>query len=634
MPKKKPIPSSWSIRFLWIMLFLGISCFMGCQSRINPTISFALLTDLHVTPGSENERFLKEVIADINQLAPDLVFVTGDITNTGSDEELINVKNLLDQLTTPYFIIPGNHESNWSESAGHTFKKLWGDDRFVFEKGPYVFIGFNTGPFMRMGDGHVKSQDIRWIERELSIRMKPGKHLFSFTHYPLTEGLDQWFAITPILKANQCRLAFCGHGHQLRLMNFDGIPAIMARSLVYRGENQPGYTLIQIKDEQVSVMEKIPGQPLDEPVFAFDLINPLLFDSLSFPARPGFEINDQYPQIQPFFRYQDTSSVFTSTLVIGDSLLIYGNSAGYLRALEIPEGLVRWETRIGSTLFSSPVLAGDIVVAGSDRGFIYGVSLAHGIIRWMVQTQGPVLTTPLIEKDYVYMAAGSDAFFKLNAHNGDILWRFDSLQGLTQSRASISGNHLVFTAWDTHVYCLDKETGQLLWKWNNKRPVSLLSPGNVVPLISHNKVFVVAPDRYITALDLHSGQEVWRTNQHQVRESQGMSPDGSLVFVKLMNDTLIAVETESPDFKIRWIADAGFGYDHNPCPIVANHTSVIAATRNGLLMALDPHTGSLRWKHKINHTAINGITLSAQGQIWISTTSGQIVGIADPIDQP
>ncbi|MBP5499016.1 MAG: metallophosphoesterase, partial [Muribaculaceae bacterium] len=81
---------------------------------------FAILSDVHVTPGNANSEKLREAVAEINQSDADVVLMTGDLTNEGSDEQLRYVKDILDGITKPLYVIPGNHENNWSQSACKT----------------------------------------------------------------------------------------------------------------------------------------------------------------------------------------------------------------------------------------------------------------------------------------------------------------------------------------------------------------------------------------------------------------------------------------------------------------------------------------------------------------------------------
>ena len=84
-----------------------------------------ILSDLHfalqknlLCPGRHGEyadRLLQSVVTRCNQvLKPDVVVVAGDLINFPDDENaselLLKLKHLLDQLTMPYLVIPGNHD--------------------------------------------------------------------------------------------------------------------------------------------------------------------------------------------------------------------------------------------------------------------------------------------------------------------------------------------------------------------------------------------------------------------------------------------------------------------------------------------------------------------------------------------
>ena len=120
----------------------------------------------------------------------DVHVMNGDLTNEGSDVQLANVKTILDGITAPLFVLPGNHENNWSQSATKTFVDLWGNDRFVATVDSLVMIGINCGPFMKMGDGHIKQEDLHWLRSTLDSVATAGYKVLSFNHYPLNADLD------------------------------------------------------------------------------------------------------------------------------------------------------------------------------------------------------------------------------------------------------------------------------------------------------------------------------------------------------------------------------------------------------------------------------------------------------------
>ena len=85
-----------------------------------PTLKVAHLSDLHVGKG-KNEVFttrLRQVIADVNELRPDLVVITGDIVNKGQDPTLPpRAQGLLRDINAPILIIMGNHDIGFKRSG-------------------------------------------------------------------------------------------------------------------------------------------------------------------------------------------------------------------------------------------------------------------------------------------------------------------------------------------------------------------------------------------------------------------------------------------------------------------------------------------------------------------------------------
>ena len=605
-----------------IILYLFFFFLAGFAQKLN----FALLTDLHVNPKSASDTALHQIVDELNKSEFDFIVVTGDITNSGSNAELEAVNNALSKLNKPYYVIPGNHETNWSESAGLQFNRLFGNDRFLFRKNGFLMVGMNTGPFMKMGDGLVKQEDLQWLSRELSRSKNEKELLISFNHYPLADGLNNWDHVTKILKKNNCILSFCGHGHRLTLLNFDGIPGIMGRAMMMRNSQLPGYNIVEIRNDSVYVSQKEVGQNKDKASVKFNYLKPEPIASLPVSPKSDFKINNDFPNVEMGFNLQDTASVFSGPCIVGKTM-VYGNSVGTIKAIKIASHKVIWEKNVQGPIYSTPVNGKSVVAIGTVDGKIVGINLKNGKELWSIMVGTPVLAEGIVENDMLYIGGGSTAFYKIEIESGKVIWKFEGIAGLIQGQPALSDKQVVFGAWDRHLYCLDKTTGQLLWKWNNGKPHQLYSPGNIVPAIAHGKVFLVAPDRCMTALDLVSGKQIWRDCNHQVRESMGISPDKSQVYAKLMNDSVIAVSTLTNEFKLNWSVNAGFGYEHNPCAILSTENQVIIGTREGIIISIDPHRQKVDWKYKAGISAVNKLVLDGKNMIYVSLSEGKIISL-------
>ncbi len=590
-------------------------------------VYFAFLTDLHVSPGSASDSNLYRLVEEINLSDVDFTVVTGDLSNSGSDAELFVVKKALDKLIKPCYVLPGNHETNWSESAGLTFNKLWGNDHFMFSLKGYLFVGFSTGPFMKMGDGYVKQEDLLWLKQRLQSEKLKDKVLISFNHYPLSDGLSNWLQVTDLLKSFGCRIDLCGHGHRLALFNFDGIPGIMGRALISGNSSIPGYNIVKLSNDSVLIYNKELSGDMGKPVIAMNYLKPDTLKYLPVSPVPDFSVNSVYTNCKVVAELSDTASIFSGPCLLNDTILVYGNSLGWLKAVSTKSCRIIWQKQLNGPVYSTPVVVKDIIVLGTVDGRVIGLNALNGIQLWEVKTGKPVICEGIAENGFVYIGGGDRNFYRIDAKTGNVIWQFSGVQGEIQGKPAICGSRVLFGAWDTYLYCLDINTGTLIWKWNNGKPQKLFSPGNIFPVCSGDKIFIVAPDRYMTAINITTGKEIWRTNMHQVRESMGVSPDGSAVYAKLMNDTVIAVSA-SADFPLTlWEVDAGFGYEHNPCPVLATKESVIVATRNGLLVAIDPQTRNILWKYKAGNSSVNKVIVDKNKSYWFTLMEGKIMGI-------
>lgn len=586
-------------------------------------VRLAILSDVHVTPGNANEGKLREAVAEINATDVDAVMLTGDLTNEGSDEQLRNIKGILDDITRPFYIIPGNHENNWSQSACKTFNDLWGSDRFVFTVGDLVVVGMNCGPFMKMGDGHIKQEDLLWLDSTLTAMVKPGMQVLSVNHYPILDDLDNYRAYVEILKKYPVVTHQCGHYHQWRLYETDGINGLMVRALDMGGGNY-GYTLMDIDQDRqwIYVYNKVIGAE-PEQIYAYrintDYYTPQLTEE-HYTVPNGFVIERVVA---------DNASIFTRVGVDGKNLY-FGNSLGYCKAVDKKTGELRWQYKTDAMLFSRPAV-GDkfIVLPTSDKRLIW-LDKQTGKAKWEYQATGPYVADGVV-KDGILFQGGFKTFQAWDVKRHRLLWQYNDINNYCQAAPVVDGNDVIFGAWDTYLRSLDCRTGALKWQWNNGRNVNLYSPGNVVPVVTPERVVVVAPDRFTTALDRRTGKELWREkNENKVRESLGRSANGEVAYAKTMDGTLVAMST-GDQYKNLGVVDLGFGYEHAPCIVLEHNGYIYCGSRRGMLSVVNAATMQLEFTYRLGTSEVNGFELDpSTGDIYCSLIEGTIWRIANP----
>lgn len=590
-------------------------------------LSFALLTDTHISVSNPKPmEDLQRSIADINQ-NPDIEFVvvTGDLTESGDRASIEAVKAALDQLHIPFYAASGNHETTWSESGVMDFARVFGDSRFAFTHKGMYFIGFNSGPVIRMADGHVAPQDIAWLRHNLDSVSKSGNiPIFVFTHYPLQNGdVDNWYEVTDVLRQHNVQCVMGGHYHRNLLLDCDGIADVLNRSNLRGNDSINGYSIITVTDS-IRFHEKRIGMAtahwLSLPFEAKE------YGKSNESLRPDFSVNKEYKNVHRQWHKALKGGIYSTPVTDGKSLFI-GDDVGVMYSLDKKTGKTNWTFDTGMRILGSLAVSEGVVVFGSTNYNIYGLDAKTGKELWHITTQQAVMGAATIHEGVAYIGGGDGRMFAIDIQTGEVKWSFDELKNYVLTRPLVYRDKLYFGCWDTHLYALNLKDGSLAWKWNNGKGNPKLSPASVWPVAADGKVFITAPDRYFTCLDAETGKEVWRTKEYKVRETVGLSEDGKTVYSKCMWDTVVAMDATTHEPVTRWASHAGFGYEHNPAMPLEKDGTLWVSTKNGLLLGMDAETGEVLWRHKIGNSILNTPLPLSSTECIFSSSEGTITYI-------
>ena len=133
---------------------------------------------------------MANLVAAVNQLNsmqpnPDVVLLTGDLTDDGSEAAYRKLRECLELLRIPYFVISGNHDD------ATNFKKAFADHRYlpgtgsslhyVVEEFPLRLIGLDTTVAGEVG-GRICEARRQWLNERL--REQPERPTLIFMHHP------------------------------------------------------------------------------------------------------------------------------------------------------------------------------------------------------------------------------------------------------------------------------------------------------------------------------------------------------------------------------------------------------------------------------------------------------------------
>ena len=595
----------WHLQAAILWAFLGV-----CLSiQAGEPFRFALLTDIHIDINAPNPtQDLRNSVDQINQSdSIDFILVTGDIADKGDGASLRLAKQELDRLQRPYYIVQGNHDQKWSESGCLDFKHIFGYERFKFEHRGYLFLGFPSGPLMRMALGHVAPEDIDWVVEELKKNGTDGKPVFLVSHMPmLPDDVDNCFDVTDAVRSFPVQAFLNGHYHRNRFETYDGIPGfINITNLRQKGRTAGQYNEYDVTADSLIAYTHPVGLPRYRwaAIALGQRLGPAA--AATSPLRPDFSVNEAYPMVKETWQVALRAGIYSSPAVDKQRIVVADN-LGRLTCFD-HQGRQRWQYTTGARIIGTPAIGRGVVVAGSADDFIYGLDARQGTLRWKVRTQRPVVSAVTIRGGIAYVGSGDHIFRAIRVKDGTILWSRQGIRGYVETRPLVNRRMVVFGDWANTVYALRRKDGNPLWEWTTGRQNMHYSPAGVWPVEAHQKVFVVDPRRVLTAIDARDGHEIYATKQSVVRESIGISKDRKRIYAKTMRDSVVCYSALDNHPRQLWACHVGFGYEHATVMLPEKDGVVFSSTKNGLIFAIEAKTGRLLWKHKVSNTLVNTV---------------------------
>lgn len=232
------------------------------------------LSDLHV--GSQ---FLPDVfdklVGEVNEMNPDAIVITGDLTNEGLLKEYQRCKELVSQFNAKKIVtVSGNHD--YRNSGYLVFKKYFPLQTVTELGNDVVLVTLGTSRPDR-NEGEVGYRQNLWLERTIK-KYKDRVKIVAMHHHLIgipDTGAD-WVTVIDagdVLRTvldTKVDLVLCGHRHRPWAWNLGSLRIVnagTASSERARGMFENTYNIIKIENKKISVDLKIVGgqrRPIEE----------------------------------------------------------------------------------------------------------------------------------------------------------------------------------------------------------------------------------------------------------------------------------------------------------------------------------------------------------------------------------
>jgi Icc protein len=217
---------------------------------------------------------LTRAIDEINELNPDIVIITGDLTANGFRREYDTVKNYLSPIKCQNLIIqPGNHDSR---NVGYLhFEDIYGE-RFRSFDYPKIKIVAADSSEPDLDNGQIGREYYKWIKSEFAKTPDSGTFkIFSMHHHLLpvpNTGRERNVVndagdVLELLVDSNVDLVLCGHKHVPYMWRIEDMLLITTgtvSSLRLRGRIEPNYNIMHIYDDKIDIFRRYPFDKVEK----------------------------------------------------------------------------------------------------------------------------------------------------------------------------------------------------------------------------------------------------------------------------------------------------------------------------------------------------------------------------------
>ena len=223
------------------------------------------LSDIHYGEKTFSKDLINKLLIQLRKEKPDLILVSGDITQHGYKYEYEIIKKFFERLKniSKTFVVPGNHDAR-NVGLVH-FEKLIGPRKFVHVDNEYEFviIGLDSSE-PDINDGQIGFDQLLWLNHELSNVPDDFCKIVLFHHHLLpvpNTGRERNILLDSgdliqIFLDNGINLVLNGHKHVPNVWMLEKMVVInagTATTLKLRGETLPSYNELLIENNKITI---------------------------------------------------------------------------------------------------------------------------------------------------------------------------------------------------------------------------------------------------------------------------------------------------------------------------------------------------------------------------------------------
>ncbi len=173
------------------------------------------MSDVHF--GTADPSIVELVVRKVGDISPDVIVVSGDLTQRAKSVEFKQARAFLDRLPTPQIIVPGNHDVPMHNIFDRFFRPLDKFKKYItadlspsYIDEELAIVGVNTARSLTIKGGRINKEQVQHIQSKM-CDLSDEMLKIVVTHHPfdLPDGSDEDDIVGRAKKAMP-RISDCG----------------------------------------------------------------------------------------------------------------------------------------------------------------------------------------------------------------------------------------------------------------------------------------------------------------------------------------------------------------------------------------------------------------------------------------
>ena len=294
-----------------------------------------------------------------------------------------------------------------------------------------------------------------------------------------------------------------------------------------------------------------------------------------------------------------TRDINHAAMAVRDGVAYAGSRDGYVRAINVASGAVKWSRHISNGVMTTPALTSTTVYVTSLDGQVLALDRANGKVRWSRNIGTPLQSSPVVSAGRLIFGGDDGRVHAIDTGTGAARWTTD-LRGpiLADVVAATFGGRarVLVGSTDGALYALDAATGSRVWRHDTGDQIV------AAPAVSNGVAYVGGFAKHLEALNVNSGALIWSA-ELPTKLLRSPAVHGGRVVVGLTEYGDCDPSADPPGFSgFRALSTtdgsqmwetSGLGCDFGHSAPAYGDGAFFAGTAMGQVVRINPDTGSV-----------------------------------------